>query len=293
MERIWHEAFTAMRLEHHLPVEERTTESSKLMRRRIGHLLETDPDGSLVAERGREPVGFAQAFVRDDLWVLSLLAVSPDHQEQGTGRSLLDAATSYRRDARFGLILCSRDPRAARIYSKAGFDLHPAVAAWGRVDHRNGVQIGGDRVIEIDERGFGGCQVDLPEVREGTVDDLRLVRSLGRRLRGGDHAPEIAFLIGQGRRLLLAGDQGYAVVQGARPVMLAADNEAAATTLLSVALSLASPDEGVTVNWITAGQQWAIRTSLAFGLQLHPLGPVMTRGFDSLPACYLPSGAFG
>jgi hypothetical protein len=49
----------------------------------------------------------------------------------------------------------------------------------------------------------------------------------------------------------------------------------------------------VEVNWITSAQQWAIHASLEGGLELHPVGPVMTRGFDSPPRHYLPSGAFG
>jgi hypothetical protein len=49
----------------------------------------------------------------------------------------------------------------------------------------------------------------------------------------------------------------------------------------------------VEVNWMTAAQQWAIRTTLDVGLELHPVGPVMTRGLSGPPAPYLPSGAFG
>src|SRR5207302_6182063 len=121
-------------------------------------------------------VGLSQALVREDLWVLSLLGVSPRGQDHGTGKALLDAALGYGREAPGGLILCSRDPRAARRYSRAGFDLHPSVTAWGRVQRR--------RLWQPSAR-----------VLEGTAADAGLAAELDRRLRGGPHGPDLGRLL--------------------------------------------------------------------------------------------------
>jgi GNAT superfamily N-acetyltransferase len=275
-EQVWYAASSAMRTVHHLPVESRTPEIVQRLEERIAHLLSTDPDGSWVAidEDGGRVVGLSQAFVREDLWVLSLLGVSPVCQDRGTGKALLEAALGYGRKTPVGLILCSRDPRAARRYTLAGFDLHPAITAWGRVKRER-------------------LRPPFPEVREGTAADAGLVARLDRRLRGGPHGPDLEHLLGEGCRLLVLPDRGYAVARVAEPVFLAAVDEPSATDLLLAVLAGAGDDEVVEIGWLTASQQWAIRVALEVGLELHPVGPVMTRGLDTPPAPYLPSGAFG
>ncbi|HZU73761.1 MAG TPA: GNAT family N-acetyltransferase [Acidimicrobiales bacterium] len=272
-EEAWHDAFSTMRAHYHLPVQERTAQTADGTRGRIRHLRETDPAGSWVAfdeDRG-EVVGLSQALVRDDLWVLSLLGVSPRCQDRGTGRALLDAALSYRPDTPYGMILCSRDPRAARRYLTAGFSAHPSVTAWGPVDR--------DRLPPS------------PSVRPATLDEAGFISDLQRRLRGGAHGPDLARLMEEGCQLLVVPERGYVVARGAKPVFLGADDEAVATELLAAALGRAG-SEPVEVNWITAQQQWAMRTAVAAGMELHPVGPVMIRGRPHPPTTYLPSGAF-
>jgi GNAT superfamily N-acetyltransferase len=259
-EAIWFDAINTMRASRGLPVETRHEDNAARTRARLAHILATDPGGSWVAEDddGRV-VGLTQAFVREDLFVLSLLGVSPRSQERGTGKLLLDAAF--------------QDPRAMRRYSQAGFDLHPCVAGRGRVD----------------QRGLGPTD----EVGEGSANDLGLAAELDRRLRRGPHGPDLDMLLGQGCRLLVLDDRGYALARGGEPVFLAARDDDAAAQLLTACLRLAGPDEVVTVNWITAPQQWAVRVAVAAGLALHPVGPLMTRGLPGPPRPYLPSGAFG
>ena len=86
--------------------------------------------------------------------------------------------------------------------------------------------------------------------------------------------------------------RGYAVARGAKPVFMAAQDEEAARDLLYACLAQACSDDVVEVNWITAHQQWAAGVALDAGLELHPVGPVMTRGMP-VPCLYLPSGAYG
>jgi GNAT superfamily N-acetyltransferase len=264
-----------MRAAHHLPGEARTAETTQRMQVRIAHLLSTDPGGSWVAvnaENG-EVVGLSQALVRDDPWVLSLLGVSPRCQDRGTGNALLEVSLAYGRDSPYGLILCSRDPRAARRYLRAGFDLHPSVAAWGRVQRAR--------------------LRSSPRVREGTRADAGFAADLDRRLRGGAHGPDLELLLDDGCRFLVVPERGYVLTRKAKPVILAADDESAAVKLLHAALATAEPDETVEVNWISAHQQWALRVAVDVGLELHPGGPVMLRGFNGPPDAYLPSGGFG
>jgi GNAT superfamily N-acetyltransferase len=273
-EAIWFEAINTMRASRGLPVETRNEESAARTRVRLAHLLSTDPGGSWVAEDDDgQVVGLTQAFVREDLFVLSLLGVSPRSQEKGTGKLLLDAALSYGAAAPVGMIQSSQDPRAMRRYSQAGFELHPCVAAHGRVD----------------QRGLGPSE----GVRDGSADDLALAAELDRRLRRGPHGPDLDILVGQGCRLLVSEGRGYALARGGEPVFLAAQADDDAAQLLTACLRLAGPDDLVTVNWITAPQQWAVRVAVAAGLVLHPVGPLMIRGLPGPPRPYLPNGAFG
>ena len=274
-EQAWHAAYSTMRATHALPAEPRTAESIRVLAQRMGHLLNTDPRGSWVATTDDEHVvGLAQALVRDDVWVLSLLGVLPAHQDRQTGKALLDAAVTYGRDTARGMILSSRDPRAARRYSLAGFDLHPAVTAWGRVDRRNFPR-------------------PSSTIREGSEADYELVASVDRAVRGGAHGPDLVHSLDAGCRLVISSQGGYAIARGAKPLFLAAGDEATATDLLFAVLGEAGPEETTQVAWMTSAQQWAIRASLQAGLELHALGPVMLRGFQAPPAPYLPSGAFG
>src|SRR5688572_12518311 len=100
-------------------------EQRSWVERRLRHLQATDPDGAWVAEAGGEIAGIALALVRDGIWGLSLLAVHPDRQAQGTGSALLEAALRTREGCRGALIASSADPRGMRAYARAGFDLHP------------------------------------------------------------------------------------------------------------------------------------------------------------------------
>lgn len=272
-ELAWADAFDTMRAAYGLPVDARTAESIERSRSRIAHLLHTDPGGAFVAEDGDGRfVGIAQALIREECWVLSLLGVATRHQERGVGAALLTAALDYGSATRTGIILCSRDPRAMRRYARAGFDLHPSVTAYGRVN-RSALQ-------------------PTSRVRHGGSEDLELVATLDRRSRGGPHGPDLQHYLDAGCSLLVVNGDGYVVARGAKPVFLAAATEQAAAELLSACLARATDNEIVEVNWITAAQQWAIRVVLDAGLALHPVGPVMTRGM-SPPSWYLPSGAFG
>jgi GNAT superfamily N-acetyltransferase len=271
-ERLWDDAFRTMRARYGLPPIVRTPDVVAFLTARFVYLLDVDPGGAFVATIDEEVAGLALGVVRDDLYVLAQFAVTPRAQGKGLGRALLDAALAYG-GGRRAMILCSRDPAAMRRYAAAGFELRPAFAAYGPV-RRDALAGGASRVRPGDER------------------DLALAAAVDLEVRGATHGADIAHSLEHDADLLVHDDGGYALV-GARPMLLAARSPEIAASLLRAALLHLPPDAPGDMSWITGEQQWAIRVALDAGLELVPHGPVALRGFDRMPAPYLPNGAFG
>jgi GNAT superfamily N-acetyltransferase len=270
---VWHDAFWALRARLGLPARARTVSDDQRLERRLTFLLASDPDGSWVAEESGRITGLAQAFIRDRIWVLSLLGVSPDRQGRGTARGLLDRALDYGTPGSPGMIQASADPRAMALYAGAGFNLHPAVAAWGPV------------------RG----PFEAPEdVRLGDPSDLDLVAAVDRELKDATRTDVLGFLLSlDDHRLLVDGTTGYAIVKDDQVVTMGALDERSASRLLGAALAGVRPGGSFQMNWVTSNQQWAVRDLVAAGVALHPYGPVMLRGMLGPPSPYIPSGALG
>jgi GNAT superfamily N-acetyltransferase len=239
---------------------------------RLDHLLSTDPAGSWVAERRGRVVGLAQSFVRDRLWVLSLLGVDPRTQDKGVGRALLERALGHGAGCP-GTIQASVDPRAVRLYATSGFDPHPSMTAFGPPTRRPAAPDG---------------------VRVGGTADLDVAASIDRAVRGAGRAVDLRHLVeGDGATLLLEGERAYAVVLPDRVVTLAGRDEGSAAAVLAAALARAPAGRPFEVGWLTAAQRWAFGPLVEAGLALHPRGPVMVRGMDRPPSPALPSGGFG
>jgi GNAT superfamily N-acetyltransferase len=271
-EGVWRRAWRTMRERYALPLAPHTDEDLQREQRRIRHCLVSDPAGSFVAIADDRVVGFAQALVRDELWVLSLFGVEPQAQGNGIGRALLDAALVCGEGLR-GMILSSRDPIAMRRYASAGFELHPALTGYGEVRHE---RLG-----------------PAPDVREGDGRDLPLAGRIARAVRGAAHGNDIALLLDEGARLLLhRDDSGFAVLEE-RVLLLAATSDAVAAELLVAALHGVPVGATTEIGRVTAPQQWALEVAVQAGLELHPVGPVALRGFGAPPAAYIPSGSFG
>ena len=240
---------------------------------RVRHLIDTDPGGAWVAEEAGELRGAALALVREGVWGLSLLIVDAAHQSAGLGRSLLQNTLDYGSDAAGGIILSSEDPRALRSYSRAGFDLRPAMDATGPVRQRPPA----DPAVR---------PVRWPEDRE-------LLEGAGRYVRGAGHGPEVPPWLEIGLRVRVheAGGFGVAAGDGEVKIVAARDPEVAAAILRTL---LHDVPEGAKagVEFITAGQEWAVETVLDAGLELKPGGAVMTRGDVGPMAPYIPSGAY-
>jgi GNAT superfamily N-acetyltransferase len=254
------------------PEEERRHEERRDVR--VRHLLETDPDGSWVAEaEDGEIVGVALALVREGIWGLSLLGVKPGLQGQGVGARLLAAALRTLEGCRGGIILASTDPRALRRYFRAGFALRPCVAAAGPIN-RSRIPAG-------------------LRTREGSFeDDRELLDAVSRHVRGASHAVDVPRMLDLGGQLLVHDDGGWAVVRDGSPLVLAAYEDAVAADLLWSCFAAGAPGESVHIDFVAAGHDWAIAVALDMGLTLGAEGPVFVRGQTGTLAPYLPSGAF-
>ncbi len=270
----WDQAFQAMCARYGLSFTPMTAEDDLRLQNRIRHFLPTDPGGSWVADDAGVVVGLSQSLVRQNYWVLSLLATVPGFQGHGLGRELLQLALGNAEPNGPGTIQSSRDPAAMALYTSAGFSLHPAVNGHGTV--RSGTANPDPRVRHADDR------------------ELELVDAIDNAVRGCARTVDIVAMLQEpGARLLLMNDRGYAVVKDDRIVTLGARDEDAAVALLETFLAESGGDTTVEVMWLTARQQWAIGMLVATGVELRPYGAVMVRGLPGLPATYIPSGGYG
>jgi len=240
---------------------------------RMRHLIASDPEGAWGAEREGALIGAALALRRGSLWVLSLLAVDPPHQNSGAGRALLEATLDYARPSRGALIAASDDPRAIGLYGRAGFRPLPTLFARGAVD-----------------------RTALPsgrEVRDGDESDLELASGVDEAVRGAARPQDLELLLaGPGRRLLIVDRgpaRGYAVTGPDGVRVLGATDARTARALLWAALAHA--DNETMLFWITHAQPWAFEVALAARLALAPAGPLMVRGRIGPFAPFLPNGA--
>lgn len=238
---------------------------------RVAYLQRHDSAGSWIARSGGATIGFAQAMLRDDLWVLAHLFVAPEHQARGVGAALLQRAHEYGLGVPRGIISSSADPSAIGRYARLpGFRVHPALRCFGEV------------------RGAGGDPP--PGVRPGRAADLDHANRIDRAVLGSVRGDDLAHLLAGGGELLLA-DDGYAIATPVGPAILAARDERTAARLLVAALAQVPAGTHIEFGRITGEQPWAIRTLLACGLRLRPQGPLMLRGLAP-PAPYLPHAAF-
>jgi GNAT superfamily N-acetyltransferase len=237
---------------------------------RTSHLLATDPGGCWVAEVDGELAGFAVSFRRDLLWILASYAVRSGLQGQGIGRPLLEAALSYSRGCLRGMFASSSDPKAYRVYRRAGFSLHPELHLSG-VPDRSAIPV-------------------VEHIREGTPADFELMDSLDRQRREAAHGPDHPLLASLHR--LLVTDRptgsGYAYVdESGAPQLLAASNRRTAARLLWEALASAPAQVPLEIAHVTPANEWAVDIGLEARLSVSTRGYLALRGMRP-PTPYLP-----
>jgi GNAT superfamily N-acetyltransferase len=235
------------------------------------HFVRTDPGGCWVAEDATGMVGMATSYRRETLWCLATYAVRPGRQGRGIGKPLLAAALSHSRGALRGMLSGSADPRAARVYHQAGFELHPQMFLTGTVD-RSAIPA-------------------VEKVRDGSASDIELMDSLDRRARGAGHGPDHELMLSTWRLLVseTTTGSGYAYLnERGQLALLAASNRRTATRLLWAAL--ADGPEETTIGHVTGANQWVLDVGLAARLELHQEGYLGLRGMKP-PAPYVHNGA--
>jgi GNAT superfamily N-acetyltransferase len=259
---------------HELPV--RTPELIERSRYRVAHLQRTDPEGAWVAVEDGQVLGMALSLRRGPMWFLSLLGVATNQQSRGVGKQLLEASLRTSEGAGSSWILSTTDPKAVRRYALAGFAPHPGYSATGQLD----------RAL----LPAGSCVRDGDWARDG-----QLVDDVVTRLRGAAYGPDLRAMEATGQSLLVAEDgpeRGFAVVRNAAVGSLGATTPALAQRLLWATLACAEKPD-VTVDWLTADQQWAIDVALSARLSLGA-GPSSCRRATLGPMTpYLPGGAYG
>ena len=246
---------------------------ARVGRRRIAHLQSTDPGGCFVAEDDDGAiVGLSISLIRERVWGYSLFAVAERVHGRGLGRALFDAAWDYGRAAGGHIILSSAHPAAMRLYGQTGLPLLPCIAAAGIADL--------------------GRAPDLSGVRDAGAGELHLVDAIGRELRGAGHGVDLPVLLEVGTRLVLVEDRAFALYRGPRLILAGGRDDEAAALALWGAFARMGRGATVSVDFLTAGQDWAVQTCLTAGLALSPDGPMFAGGDLGPMRPYLPSGSY-
>jgi GNAT superfamily N-acetyltransferase len=242
---------------------------------RVAHLQRTDPGGCWVAEHDGRIVGAAIGILRGDLWGFSLFALLPEYQGLRIGTRLYEPALAYGAGAAGGIILSTSHPAAMRRYARSpGYRLLPAVSLSGAWEP--------SRVP--------------PQLRCRPGDlsaDAETIDAASRHVRGASHMRDLPTLLERpGTTLLVIDGEGFACARHGNTWLLAARSEEAAEDLLWGAITSGPRGGTVSVDFITAENQWAIRVGLEAGLALNPDGPTFVRGRVGPMAPYLPSGPY-
>jgi hypothetical protein len=239
---------------------------------RIRHLLSTDPGGAWVAECDGRVEGVALALIREGVWGFSLFGVAHALQGRGVGRELFARCWEYGAGGSGHIILSTTNPQAMGIYARTGLPIRPCVAAAGIPDVTRAPDV--DDVVEAGEAG------------------LPLADAIGRELRGAGHGRDLPVPMAHGARLLVLEDRAFALARDGNLIMLGARDVEAARHMLWAVLVGAGPGATVNVDFLTAGQDWALPVCLDARLALSPDGPMFAGGTLGPLSPYIPSGAY-
>jgi GNAT superfamily N-acetyltransferase len=239
---------------------------------RIRHLVATDPGGCWVAELDGRVQGVGLALLREGVWGFSLFGVAEGLQGRGVGRELFARCWAYGADARGHIVLSSTNPAAMGIYARTGLPVRPCLAAAGIPDLSRAPELDG-----VEDAGEAGIPV---------------ADAIGRELRGAGHGRDLPVPMAHGARLLLYQDRAFALARGGNIIMAGARDEDAAQRVLWALFAGAGPSATVNVDFLTAGQDWALPVCLDARLALSPDGPMFAGGALGPMTPYIPSGAY-
>jgi GNAT superfamily N-acetyltransferase len=250
------------------------TEAARAARQhaRIRHIVETDPDGCWVAEHEGRVAGVGLSLIREGVWGFSLFGVAEALQGRGIGRELFARCWEYGAGARGHIILSSPNPPAMATYARTGLAIRPCVAAAGIPDLERAPCLDG-----VEDAGEAG---------------IPLADAIGRELRGAGHGRDLPVPMAHGARLLVFEDRAFGLARGGTVTLLGARDEEAARRVLWGVFLTAGPGATVSVDFLTAGQDWALPVCLDARLPLSPDGPMFAGGALGPLSPYVPSGAY-
>ena len=157
-------------------------------------------------------------------------------------------------------------------YAHTGLPIRPCVAAAGIPDLERAPDV--DDVVEAGEAG------------------LEVADAIGRELRGAGHGRDLPVPMAHGARLLVFEDRAFGLARGGTVTLLGARDEEAARRVLWGVFLTAGPGATVSVDFLTAGQDWALPVCLDARLPLSPDGPMFAGGALGPLSPYVPSGAY-
>jgi hypothetical protein len=158
------------------------------------------------------------------------------------------------------------------VYARTGLPVRPCLAAGGIPDLSRAPELDG-----VEDAGEAG---------------IPLADAIGRELRGAGHGRDLPVPMAHGARLLVYQDRAFAVARGGNIVMVGARDAEAAQRMLWALFATAGPGATVNVDFLTAGQDWALPVCLDARLALSPDGPMFAGGALGPMAPYIPSGAY-
>lgn len=247
----------------------------EVVERRARRLIEVAAPCSRVAETPSGTlVGLAISRQLGPTLLLAWAVVEPALQGKGLLRRLLEP---FPQTAAQGprLILSSTDPRAMRRYARLDLPAHPTLGACG--------------ILRPD------ATRPVPGARQLSPREARpLIDGLGERVRGAAYGADVDLMAEQGDVAHVIDDErGQAVViRNAGVIRTAlATAEQAARDAFKAALHGVPPGATVHVNFIRAGQDWALQACVAAGLPLTPEGPIFSD--QPLDPLQLPNGSLG
>jgi predicted N-acetyltransferase YhbS len=268
--RIFFDAFESIAGRHNFPNEPGSPDFTRFA---VGRMLTTDGIVGLVAEHDGEVVGNLFVDERGPIAGIGPVVVDPSAQDEGVGRTLMEAALDRERGrgtAGVRLVQTAYHYRSLALYAKLGFVVREPLAV---------VQ---GKPPEISIPGLG--------VRPAGPDDLEACGDLCVRVHGHDRNGELRDAIAAGTALVVerpGGVSGYATGIGYGFHAVAATNDDLVALLCSTEAFLGL---GVLVPARNAG---LLGWCLANGLRIVQTSTLMTIGLYNEPTgAWLPSIAY-
>jgi predicted N-acetyltransferase YhbS len=268
--RIFYDAFESIAARHNFPVE---PPSREFTRSTVSHMLVNDEVVGLVAELQGSTVGSAFVDERASIVGIGPVTIDPAAQDDGIGRTLMEAALERQRRRRapgIRLIQTAYHYRSLALYAKLGFSVREPLS----------VVQGAPPAFSIPGRG----------IRPADAGDLARCDELCERVHGHDRHRELQDAIAAGTARVverLDGISGYATGFGYGWHAVAETNE----DLIAL---LGSADAFIGLGILVPSRNAELlRWCLGHGLRIVQQSTLMTTGLYNEPSgAYLPSILF-